>query len=86
MTPFEIEVLLHYHYSPHDYPGLDSNPAVMDAVTKFCQAGILTEWTNRTPRFYKNDAAMKAYIDTITSIPLPKQVWIIPEQEKINQP
>ncbi len=76
MTPLEVEILLHYYYSPHDYENLDA-PAIKEAMEKFCKAGILTEWINRTPRFYKNDEALELYIKAICSVPLPTRKWII---------
>jgi hypothetical protein len=82
LTPLEIEILLHYYYSSKDYPNLDA-PLVKEIMDNFCKAGILIEWTNRTPRFYKNDDALELYVKTICAIPLPTQKWTIDVAAKI---
>jgi hypothetical protein len=77
LTPLEVEILLHYYYSSaQDFKNLDCS-AVKEAIDKFCEAGILTEWSNRTPRYYKNDEALELYVKTICAIPLPTQKWTI---------
>lgn len=76
MTPLKIEILLHYYYSSQDFRDLGCT-AVKEAIDKFCKAGILIEWANRTPKYYKNDEALELYVKTICAIPLPTQKWII---------
>jgi hypothetical protein len=81
MTIIEIEVLLHYFYSPSDHPRIDV-PAVQDAVKMLCKAGMLEEKQMMNGARYRIiQEAAQPYINKITSIPLPKltQVWVIPE-------
>lgn len=81
LTPLEVEILLWYHHSPEDHKNIGSIPGQM-AASKFCQAGILVEYNNRQPKYEPVRPALDLYVNAICSIPLPKQIWILPENEK----
>lgn len=82
LTPFEIEVLLHYYCKPGDIENIDSIGG-KSTCSQFAMAGLLIE--NPAGSQYKysgNQAALGVYVEALTSVPLPKQVWIIPSPEK----
>jgi len=83
MTPLKIEILLHYYSKSGDYPNLDA-PAVAMAIEELCTEGILykrLEFNSEKERKigFTQDA-LAVYITELLSIPLPKQVWVIPEK------
>jgi len=80
MTPFEIQILIHYHITDDPFPNLDT-PSGNDAVSKFISAGIL--YRSQDGNVHRVSGAMDLYIQAICDVQLPKQIWIMPDQ-KIN--
>lgn len=85
MSPLQIKILLHYHYSAYDYT--ESNaPAVREAIDRFRDVdGLLRlksiEETIMEPgaRYTLTDRG-QAYVEQICRVPLPVQVWTYPKE------
>jgi hypothetical protein len=83
MSPFMIEILLHYHWSTEDVEGLDQSPATNEACELFCELGILKRapvgfsLTGSPIRYLANKPAIKVYVDALLAIPLPVMKWVI---------
>jgi len=79
MTPLQIEILLHYHYSPRDYPNL-SPPSQQDAISYFLNSGFLTktdlheDMPATTPN-YQSTEKLDAFCRALCSVPEPVQRW-----------
>lgn len=78
MSPLEVQILLHYHYSPVDYP--HKSEAFDMAMQKFIKAGLFTRYLNSHPEYVVDHEALQPYVDAVTAIPLPERVWTIPKQ------
>ena len=83
MTPFEIQMLIHYHCTDDPFPHLNS-PAGKEAADKLVAAGILYRSTEngalaRVPQ------AMDLYIQALCDIPLPKKVWLMTDNQHKNK-
>lgn len=81
VTPFKIELLLWYYYSPSDHPSIDT-PAGISAMKEFIEAGIFWEILKEDPnaRFKKrygyHQSALDVYVNALLAVPLPKQIWV----------
>lgn len=69
-TPVEIEVLLHYYYSPVPHPSHNS-PAVTDTIHKFREDGIFTK--NVHPELTLKG---RAWLKLILNTPYPTECFI----------
>lgn len=76
MSPSELEVLLHYYYTPVDIENrsdLQSRP-----VGRFKELGLLAI-TDTDHRSHITERG-KAYVEAILSLPLPVQIWVTPNE------
>ena len=80
MTPLEISILLHYHYSAEDYQQGDfATQAVREAMDKFRDQEELLEFhVGSKRRTYRLTPRGEAFIKAILALPLPVCVWVIP--------
>lgn len=77
MTPYEINILLHYYATSTDYEGC-GEPILHQTITEFCKNGLLQASTDhRDDRNYTITDRGKAYCNALTAIPLPIQTWTI---------
>jgi hypothetical protein len=82
MTPFKIDIIMHYHVSPTDYwethkelYGVDTG--VNRAVTELCAEDLLYCQTDgRLPR-YKITERGTAYCEALCKMPLPVKKWVM---------
>ena len=74
LTPFDVEILLHYYGSSTEHRNADS-PAGISALSDFVQKGLIIKRANGT--HYGNMDALKPYVDALCAIPLPKQKWTV---------
>lgn len=81
MSPLEIEILLHYHTTPGDYPRQDA-PATKEAIAKFISHGILLDIPNDDAKYQVNRAASTVYVKAICDVHLPINIWVIPDLNK----
>ena len=75
MTPLEVSILLHYHRSDEEPPNADS-PAQAVALDKFVRAGLLGRRDDGT--HWAVHIALDLYIKAICDVPIPIQVWQLP--------
>ena len=69
-SPLEIEVLLHYYYSPDPHPKHNTE-GVVNIIHKFRNHGIFTDQVQP----YLTDKG-KAWLHLILNTPYPKQVFV----------
>lgn len=83
MTPFEIEVLMYYYYSAVDDFPRKSAPIFKGTMQRFIKAGLIIEVSLSHPCTYEykgNREALKAYVEALAAVPLPKQKWIVEKE------
>lgn len=77
MTPLQIEILMHYHCRTDDYRNGDfSASAVREAIDEFRNMGFLRDSGER--RIYEPSDGVRLYVETLCTIPLPVQRWVMP--------
>lgn len=75
MSPLEISIALHYHYSCDEFRNGDlSAPAVQDALKYFVMFEMLEYDEERIP-MYEPTERMTAYVKKLCSIDLPSLSW-----------
>lgn len=78
MTPFELDILLHYYSCAGDHPVVQNNPPIWSETREmFLKYGLLSIATEGTAT-YKRTERLTVYIDHICSLPLPVQEWRMP--------
>ena len=81
MSPLQVEILLHYWWSPSDFELHSEGSA---AQKEFCEElvrlGILSRVTGGTNFYTANKEALKPYVEAVLAVPLPVQVWVVPEK------
>ena len=76
MTPYELEILMHYHTSSSAFPRHHA-PAFISTVNALEGMNLLQP-TGEHLCFVTTARAI-AYIDHILNLPLPEQKWVMPE-------
>lgn len=82
MTPFEIDILMHYCCSPEDHSVVSSNPPIWrETLARFVSEGLLEIPDNPSEysATYKATDRCRAYIKGLCNVPLPVQKWVMPE-------
>ena len=81
MTPFEIDILLHYYGRAGDSDVVRRNPPIwLETRTRFIADGLLELLTDPPDEFgstYRLTERGHAYCDGIQRVPLPRQRWVI---------
>lgn len=81
MTPLQVEILLHYWYCPDDFKLHSEGNA---GKKKFCEElvrlGILSKASKGTNFYEANMEALRPYVEAVLAVPLPVQVWVVPEK------
>ena len=82
MSPLEIEVALHYFYSPNDHPDIDV-PGYQQALANFLDNGMLVardmaEDSQAEASKYKSTDRLRVYCEALKKVPLPVKKWVIP--------
>lgn len=78
MSPFIIEIIIHYHWNTEDAPMLLESPATMEATEWLCSNGILKKNPEGDKSKYTpNREAIQVYIEKLLAIPLPTLKWVI---------
>lgn len=75
MTPFQMEMLLHYYYSPEPFPRADTSAGV-DALEYFRAENLIKEMPEEG-EIRLSDRGL-AYVEFLRSLPLPVANWTIP--------
>jgi hypothetical protein len=80
MSPYEIEVMLHYYSLTSDYPDIVDNPPVWrPTIEAFIEQGMLRERAN-DPRdccYFITDRG-RAYVEHLCEVQLPICKWVQP--------
>lgn len=71
-SPAEIEILLHYHYSPGQHKQTD-NESFNDSFAAFCEAGLLTKIADG---YSPNGDALRRYVEKLLEVEFPIQKWV----------
>lgn len=77
MTPFEIEVLMHYLTRPGDYRDGDfSAPILPGTMQAFVDEGLMTYEPGSGGRCFDLTERGIVYCESLQRVPLPKQQWV----------
>jgi hypothetical protein len=74
MTPFEIEILLHYSCTSLPFRHEDT-PAFRSAISKLIDADVIVQNADKSYRGVP--AALEVYINALGAVPLPEKKWVI---------
>jgi hypothetical protein len=83
-SPLEREILTHYWVSPTDFRGnwQEWGCVVRGIIDRFVDLGILERVLTPdegAPTIRGNAAALRPYMDALANVPLPVQIWAVPE-------
>lgn len=80
MTPYEIDVLLHYFCRGIDHPDIERNPPIWrPTIQRFINANLLRAGHERDQPLvaYVLTGRGMAYCEALQLVPLPAAAWII---------
>lgn len=79
MTPFEIDILMHYFARGGDHAVVRSNPPIWpETRDMFLREGLLAvAEPNDLGATYEITERGTVYARALTTVPLPKQVWVV---------
>lgn len=81
MTPYEIDVLLHYHTRSTDHPDYVRNPPVWrPTIQRFVEDGLLSDIPIDDQCYRITDKGRFYVEEGLCKVPLPEQAWRIPER------
>ena len=87
MVPVQLEVMLHYYYSPVDHPMVESNPPIWTTTRRwFLEAGLLETYPEIKGKpqlnapVYKITERGRAFVKALCDVPLPVQAWVTPRR------
>jgi hypothetical protein len=89
MTPFEIDIMLHYYCHADDHPHLRNEPPIWRGTMQaFLDQGLLVfvpEQARDTnyPQTYRLTERGKAYCEQLQAVPLPVQIWVSPSDATV---
>lgn len=81
LTPYEIEIVLHYYYSPEEHPECAGNsPAWRSSVDMLLAEGVLQlrKEPSQYGATYESTERSRVYIEALKDVPLPVQKWVMP--------
>ena len=84
MTPFEIDILLHYYVSPDRHRVEIDNPPIWRETRQwFLDNDLLRhrEPTIKSDASYEVTERGKAWIEHVCSLPLPVATWVMPKEQ-----
>jgi hypothetical protein len=82
MTPYEIEICLWYYSRGEDWNGMDA-PIWPSTLDKFKEFGLLESAHGHRNMLYAPTAKLMAFVDGLCAVPMPIQIWAIPQQERM---
>lgn len=80
MTPFEIDILLWYHCRAEDHPHTRNPPPIWSITRENLISDGLLERTDGDMTLRPTER-LHVYCEALSRVPLPVQVWRIPEAE-----
>lgn len=85
MTPLEIRIALHYHYSPEEwsevYGGSDMSEAIIGMLVKegLLERKKLDSMHPEQENFrYVATDGLRVYVEALQALPLPTRQWVMP--------
>jgi hypothetical protein len=81
MTPFSIEIVLHYYYSPEEHRG--SHAPIWGGTIQFLlDEGLLAKRAELSEYGASYEATEKgrAYVEALCAMPFPVQKWVMPKE------
>jgi len=80
MSLLEIEIILHYSYSPDDYrDGNFSAPVVRKAIQMFCDNDMLVRNDEQHQQKFSITPKGQFYVEAILNVKMPVEMYRIPE-------
>ena len=91
MTPFELDILLHYYAICEDHPVVRNNPPIWKGTRDaFIETGLMEVRLENDPHYqcctYRLTERGNAYIEAVLSVPLPVQKWVMPDPNSWGLP
>lgn len=81
MSPYEIQVLLWYHWSPRDHEDMTSNPPIWKPTIEMFRDQGLLEFCKSGQRCYDLTERGTFYVtEGLCKVPLPVSKWRIPNE------
>ena len=82
MTPFELDILLHYHCIAKDCRACVENVPIWPQTRDWMLSeGLLKTPSRMDSRTYDLTERGEAYIQAVLAMPLPVSKWVIPQPE-----
>ena len=82
MTPFEIDILLHYATKGDDHPLMFNPPPIWrETIARFLADGLLKVGAGLSVAYVATDRLI-VYANALQKVPLPIQVWVMPRSTK----
>lgn len=81
MTPLQIRIMLHYHYSPTDFKDC-AGPVVPTTIRDFYDAGMLEDCPVVGVKTRITDKG-RAYCKALECVPEPVCMWLIPAADSV---
>lgn len=91
MSPFEIGVILHYHCRVGDHEIVTRPPPIGPSTLDWFLKEELLRPTRDDEQHIDHPAVFsitprgRAYVEALQALPLPVQVWVIPERTEAIQ-
>ncbi len=89
MTPFELDILLHYYAIREDHPVVDRQPPIWpETCDAFLNEGLIEiiPVVQRQYCTYRLTERGKAYIEHVLAVPLPVVKWVLPDTKAWRGP
>lgn len=78
MTPFELDILLHYYGCADDHPVVQRNPPIWpETRDAFLETELMEFAVPGESATYRLTARGKAYIEYVLAVPLPVVKWVL---------
>lgn len=79
MTPFELDILLHYYSSASEHEAVLNNVPIWPETREwFLRSGLLEPHASDHGASYRTTEKARVFIEYIMSLPLPVQEWKMP--------
>jgi hypothetical protein len=79
MTPFELDILLHYYARADEHHAVVENPPIWrESRQWFIDSNLLKARTDLRANSYEVTERGKVYIEAILALPLPVATWRMP--------
>ena len=82
MTPYEIDILLHYYARCEDHGDVERKPPIWPStLLYFLEQELLATANAEAQAHYAITDRGRAYVEALQRVPLPVQVWVMPSEE-----